>query len=415
MAALLLSALLLASCAPAEPPSTPDTEHKETEAPANPTALAAAAKNPTGAEADARFVNAVTDFSEALFRRCAEDGKNLILSPLSLTYALTMTANGAYGETLDEFNALNGGIPLADMNEYLFWNAVTLASTQNSTVQIANSLWTDTGFPVNPQFRWVAQKYYNADAFSKDFADPATADAINQWVSERTDGMISKVLNAPPADLVMILINTVLFDGKWKTPYLDTALRKDTFRNADGTESDVTLMYSFESTYFTGDGYAGFTKEYADGYRFLALLPDEGTDVYTLAANLDWSDAIDRALNGSLSSADCFLPKFEAEWDMGLNDILKDMGLVKAFGGGDLSGLAEDGRTGLYISNVKQKAKISVNETGTKAAAYTQVDMAECVYPRLCLDRPFVYAILDGKTGIPLFMGITATMEAESN
>ncbi len=409
--ALLLAALLLPSCGDVgetPPPSQVATgEQNETAAP---TDLPAAAKNPTGKEADKRFVTAVTDFSQTLFRKCAISGENLILSPLSLTYALTLTSNGARGDTLAEFEVLNGGIPLADMNEYLFWNAYNLSSTKQSKVKIANSVWTDDGFAVNPQFGWVAEKYYNAAAFSRDFTADATVDEINGWVSERTDGMIDQVLTAPPADLVMLLINTVLFDGKWETPYPESNVRDGTFRNADGTESTVKMMYSHEQTCFTGDGYAGFGKAYLDGYRFIALLPDEGTDVADFAASLDWSIAIDTALHGNVHAADCYLPKFEAEWEMGLNEILMEMGLTKAFGGGDLGGLAAEEGAGLYISSVRQKAKIRVDEEGTKAAAYTEVAVAECEYPLLRLDRPFVYAVVAEDTGLPLFMGISANL-----
>lgn len=397
----LLSALLLTSC------TSGQTNH---DAPENPLDLAAAAKMPTGAEADEEFINAVTDFSEDLFRKSAVKGENLVLSPLSVTYALTMTANGAYGDTLAEFDRLNGGIPLAEMNEYLFWNAVELASTQKSKVTVANSVWADNGFPINRQFRWITQKYYNADAQNADFSDHATAELINNWVSEKTDGMIDKVLNGAPVDLVMILINTILFDGKWETAYEESDVRKGTFRNYDGTESEAELLHSFETAYFTGKGYAGFAKNYLDNYRFVAILPDEGTDVYDFAASLHWNDAIDAALNPQSMGAYCAVPKFEYESDIPLNETLKSMGLVKAFSEeADFSGLAE-GERSLHIGSVKQKAKIILNETGTKAAAYTEVDMPECEMPTLTLNRPFVYAIVDADNGIPVFMGILANL-----
>ncbi len=410
---LLLSALLLSSCVrQGDLPAETTLQETEADLRTNPADLPAAAKNPTGAEADERFVTAVTDFSETLFRGCIDREDNLILSPLSLTYVLTLTSNGASGDTLREFEALNGGIPVGEMNEYLFWNALTLAAKRDSKTVVANSVWTDEGFPVNPQFRWIAEKYYNADAESLPFAEQSTADAINAWVSDKTDGMIPTVMDEPPADLVMLLCNTVLFDGKWETPYPDYSLHESTFRNADGTEHEVTMMYSHESTLFTGDGYTGFSKTYLDNCRFIAILPDEGTDVYELAASLDWSDAMDTALRGSHQSGDCYLPKFEAEWEMGLNGVLRDMGLTKAFTSeAELNGLRDGGGDGLYISSVRQKAKITVNETGTKAAAYSEVAVDECEHPSVRLDRPFLYAIADEETGIPLFLGITAYME----
>ena len=398
---VLLSALMLAfplsSCSGEQTP-VPGSD------------LAAASKMPTGAKADKRFLRAVTDFSQDLFRKSAVKGENLILSPLSVTYALTMTANGAYGDTLREFNKLNGGIPLAEMNEYLFWNAVCLESTRQSRVKVANSVWADNGFPINSQFRWVAQKYYNADAQNADFSDYATADLINQWVSDKTDGMIDKVLEGAPSDRVMMLINTILFDGKWKTAYEESDVKKGTFRNYDGTESNAEMLHSYEHTYFTGKGYEGMSKEYLDGYRFVAILPDEGTDVYDFAAKLDWSDTVADAMKAR-GEAYCSIPKFEYESDIPLNEILHSMGLQKAFTPeADFTGLAEGGERNLFISSVKQKAKIILNESGTKAAAYTEVDMTESEKPTLTFNRPFVYAIVDGENNLPIFMGILAEL-----
>jgi len=405
--AFLLSVLMLSaslsSCSKKQPPAQQNGGD-------TPFDLAAAAKMPTGAEVDDRFTNAVTDFSETLFRKSAVKGENLILSPISVTYALTLTANGAYGDTLAEFNKLNEDIPLADMNEYLFWHAVHLESTRQSRVNVANSVWADNSFPINSQFRWVAQKYYNADAQNADFSDDATADLINQWVSDKTEGMIDKVLDGAPTDLVMMLINTIFFDGKWETAYEESDVWNGTFHNYDGTEAEAEMLNSYELSYFTGDGFEGFSKKYLDGYSFVALLPEEGTDVYDFAAEVDWSDVIDDALN-SQGEVYCNIPKFEYESETPLNEILQSMGLQTAFTeNADFSGLAEDGERNLFISSVKQKAKIILNESGTKAAAYTEVDMTECEKPTLTFNRPFVYAIVDGENGIPIFMGILADL-----
>ncbi len=353
----------------------------------------------------------MTDFSEELFRKSAAEGKNLILSPISVTYVLTMTSNGAYGDTLAEFEKLNSGISLADMNEYLFWHAVNLESTRQSRVHVSNSVWADNGFPLNSQFKWIAQKYYNADAFNADFTDNATAEQINQWVSDKTDGMIDKVLDNAPADLVMMLVNTILFDGKWEAAYEESDVSDGTFRNYDGTESPAKMLNSYELQYFSKDGYEGIAKNYLDGYKFVAILPEEGVDVYDFAAELDWSKAIDTALNANSEGAYCAIPKFEYESDIPLNEILQSMGLVQAFtSDADFRGLSEDGTRNLFISSVKQKAKIILNESGTKAAAYTEVDMTESEKPSVRFDRPFVYAIVDGENGIPIFMGILGSL-----
>lgn len=409
--ALLLPALFLIACSvPGEEEAAPRADNETDRTEVYSVDLAAAAKAPTGAETDETFLAAVTDFSETLFQKCARKGENLILSPLSVTYALTLTANGASGETLEEFNTLNSGIDVSQMNEYLFQSALRLASSGESKVNISNSIWADKGFAINEQFKWIAQQYYNASAANADFSGDA-ADIINQWVSDKTDGMIDKAMESISPNTVMILVNTVLFDGVWEKPYPEYLVYEGTFHNYDGTESPVEMMYSYELSYFTVDGYTGFSKAYLDGYRFIAILPDEGADVYEFAANFDWNTAIDTALNGSHDRADCTIPKFTYESELPLTEILQDMGLKRAFASdAELNGLAAGEGDGLSISSVNQKAKIILNESGTKAAAYTEVAIEECEYPSIRFDRPFLYAIVEGETGLPLFMGILATM-----
>jgi len=412
----LCASLALTSCAaPAgEEGVTPSEKNKTAVFP-----IAAAAAEPVGTQADERFSDAVSGFSEQLFSACAEAGgqKNLVLSPLSVVYALTLVSNGAADSTLEAFEQLNGGIPVGEMNEYLYDFTKKLESTVESTVDTANSAWANESvFELSEDFITVAEKYYAALARSVNFGDPATLAAINQWVSDNTDGMITDALDELPPAAAMVLLNTVLFNGKWEEPYEEHDIRDGVFTNYDGTETDVEYMDSTEQTYFEVEGGVGFVKDYKDGYSFVGILPDEDVGIDRFAAELDLAE-INRAMNGQTEKVYVSLPKFEYENEVQLTDILSEMGLAEAFGAdANLRGLGS-GFGNPYISSVLQKAKIITDENGTKAAAMTEVmvlmtSAGPSARPKVIeLNRPFFYMILETETSVPLFMGSVYDMK----
>ncbi len=382
------------------------------------TPLAASASTPTGSELDGEFTAALTDFSQTLFRKSLtkqdSSGENFVLSPLSVTYALTLSANGAKGDTLGQFNELNGGIDVVQMNEYLYTLTRRMATTEGSTVDVANSIWTNSGsFAINEAFAEVAKKYYDAEVGSVDFMDKATPDIINTWVSRHTDGMIPKALDKIDPMTAMLLINTVLFDGKWAGEYMEFDVWEEEFRNADGTETVTDFLHSTEHSYFEAPKGVGFSKEYKDGYRFVAILPEEGVAIADFVSELNLADAIAASRKGH-EPVVCAIPEFSYDVTADLNQTLLDMGLTRAFSEteAELEGLGKSDLGSLYISNVLQKAKITLDRHGTKAAAMTEVAiMATSAAPttepkHITLDRPFFYMILDSEADLPLFLGV---------
>lgn len=407
----LCTSLALTSCASpsGETGGTSSANEKPTIFP-----IAAAASEPVGTQADERFTGTVCDFSEKLFAACAENAEkeNLILSPLSVIYALTLVSNGAADSTLEAFESLNGDIPVAEMNEYLYELSKKLESTAESAVDTANSVWANEPvFTLSEDFITVAEKYYDALAKSADFADAGTLDEINQWVSDNTDGMIEDALDKLDPAMALVLLNTVLFNGKWEEPYEETDIRDGSFTNYDGSETDVEYMDSTEHSYFEVDGGVGFVKAYKDGYSFVGILPDEDVGIDSFIADMKLMDVL-KAVNDGSEKVYVSLPKFEYENELPLNDILKEMGLAEAFSGNaNLNGLGSGTFGNPYISNVLQKAKIITDENGTKAAAVTEIMVMTTAFrpeeePKYIeLNRPFFYMIVENETQIPLFMG----------
>ncbi len=360
------------------------------------------------------FTHAVQDFSERLFTACSakETGENLVLSPLSVMYALSLVANGASEETLRELERGNGGISVEKMNGYLKALAERLARSEGSTVDTANSVWANAAlFRLDEGFVGIAREFYDALAKTVDFGDSATLGKINRWVCEKTDGMISDALDGLDPTTTMVLLNTVLFNGKWDEPYAEEDVRNGVFTNADGTIADVRFMQSKENSYFEVDGGRGFMKAYRDGYSFFGILPDTGVTVEELVKNLRIADVL-AASDAGYDEVHVSLPKFEYENKIVLNDLLREMGIERIFASdAELGRLGEAVFGNPYVSEILQKAKIITNENGTKAAAVTEmmIRMA-CLVPDepkvLVFDRPFVYMILENKGRIPLFMGI---------
>ena len=293
----LCASLMLSSCA-APAGQTDMTENPQTLPDSTAVfPLAAAAAKPIGTPSDDRFTGAVQTFSERLFSLCTEDAKNmnLVLSPLSVIYALTLVSNGASGSTLAEFEELNGSIPVMEMNEYLYEIAITLNVTRESTVNTANSVWANESlFTLSKDFITVADKYYSALARSEDFADPDTLQAINGWVSEHTDGMIPKMMEKLEPSAALILLNTVLFNGKWEEPYEESDVSDGTFANYDGSETAVEYMNSTEHSYFEVDGGIGFVRAYKDDYSFIGILPDSDAGIDSFVSDVSLSVLIDQ-------------------------------------------------------------------------------------------------------------------------
>jgi len=414
ISSILAALLLLGSCASVTPES-PDKPEGGTVVSDTLTAqipLAAASKDPTGAEADARVTDAVTSFSERFYKEAVKRTEgNVILSPLSLYYALALTANGASGETGAEFEAALG-MPTDELNEYLYTLTNKLAASENSTVDVANSIWGNAAnFTLSPDFQKVAEAYYSAEAASLPFDSGALA-RINGWVSEKTDGMIPHLLDELDPESVMVLVNAVLFDGIWEEEYEEEDVSKGTFTTADGKALRTDFLYSTEYGYFETDGGVGFSKPYKDGYRFVAVLPDPGKDVNDFVSSMDLGTILKSAYD---AHGKCLvsIPKFEYETTLGLNDAAKALGVNRAFtDSAQLGGLSADGIDNIAISEILQKAKVILNEHGTKAAAATGVVFNTTAFrpdptPEVYLDRPFFFAIADAD-GIPLFMGTVA-------
>ena len=205
---------------------------------------------------------AAADFGVKLFKTSMEEGKNTLISPLSVLYALAMTANGADGETLAQMEQVLG-MDVDNLNSYMLAYLDLLPETKDYKMSLANSIWfkDDPNFAVVQSFLQTNADYYGAGAYKAAF-DEDTRNDINNWVKEHTDGMIPEIIDEVPEEAIMYLVNALAFDAKWADEYEEHQIREGRFTMEDGIRQDVDLMHSEEHTYLEDDMASGFIKYY---------------------------------------------------------------------------------------------------------------------------------------------------------
>lgn len=282
---------------------------------------------------DKPFIKSTADFAIKLFKgSSAQSEENTLISPLSVLLALAITANGAEGETKAQMEALIGGsLPMQELNEYLKTYSEGLYSGEGAKLSLANSIWfKETGFIPNEDFLRTNASYYNASAYKAPFDDSTLKD-INDWVSDKTDGLIENILDEIPEKAVMYLINALCFDAEWKTPYKNYDVFNGIFKTEDGTERRVEMMSGSESRFIETDDAKGFIKPYKEGYSFVALLPNEGLGIDSYVADLTGESFVSAIQNAKTQSIYTVLPKFNFEYDIEMKSVLESLGMTDAF------------------------------------------------------------------------------------
>lgn len=340
---------------------------------------------------------------------------NLMISPISVLQALEMTRIGAGSETLEQMSmTMYPGMEAEQGRKQLLSWAEGLPSADDAAMKLANSVWINTEneqFHPDDEFLKRNALESRASVYGAPF-DEAACKALNQWVEQNTDGMVKDILDRIPREAIMYLVNAAAFDAKWKEPYTSNQVGKGIFAKEEGSESEVPMMYSMESVFLQGEHAVGFCKPYASGYYFAAILPEEGWTLQEYIRQLD-GEALRQMLTSPAEAAvEAALPKFKGESSRELSGTLSGMGMPLAFDSGfaDFSGMGSCEGGNICISRVLHKTYIEVDELGTKAGAATVVEMeaggAFMVTESVILNRPFLYAIVDEKTDLPIFIGI---------
>ena len=341
----------------------------------------------------------------------AEQPVNPAYSPLSVYLALGLVANGASGQSAEEFAALLGG-DLDKVNQLAAGVMTEYVTTSDGpTLAVANSLWLNLNFTVDPGFEETAKAVFRAEATSLDLQAEGK-ERINTWVAEKTNDLIQAIIDEVNDQAVAYLVNALYFKGTWKEQFSEGATQDQSFTLADGTTVQVPTMVVTDlyAPYFKTDAGEGIILPYEGGRFAMALyMPAGGLD------QISWNGqeiASWLATAEDVDGIDLYLPKWESNLSVKLNEPLQALGLVTPFTGGanDLVGIGTtNSGQPIFVSEVAHKTVVKVDEFGTEAAAVTSIGMDAMAAPvepiQVHFDRPFAYAIVDLDTGLPLFIG----------
>lgn len=402
-AALVLSAALATACGEPTAPS------------AKPPLISALPRSLTVAETS--IANATTNFGLDLLREVNREfpDSNVFLSPLSASMALGLSLNGANGTTYDE---MRGALalpnqPLADLNAG-YRSLITLLRGLDATVdmRLANSVWYRNSFgpQIAPTFLADAQTFFDARVTGLDFGNAQAPSTINAWVAEQTNNKITKIVEQIPAQTVMYVINAVYFKGSWRDGFDARKTAAAQFTTASGSRVPVQMMTRKGKVRArTSAGIDVLELPYGgDAFVMTIVAPPSTQSIDNFISAL--TPATWESLVTGLGSVDwdVYLPKFTLEFEDALKDDLQALGMRQAFveGGADFTRLSPTLGREMFISQVKQKTFVDVNEVGTEAAAVTSVEFGvTSLPPAIRIDRPFVFAIRERLSGTVLFMG----------
>ena len=370
-------------------------------------------------DAQHEMVNNNNSFAFSLYNKTM--GMNSrVVSPLSVTYLMSMLANGADGETQQQILATLGwageGIQqpsLQDINDYSRMLIEKTARLDKAvTVEIANYVAVNKEFKLNSKFQKSVERDYKAGVESLNFTSPSTLKRINDWCNDRTHGMIPSIINELDPDAVSYLMNAIYFNGTWKDKFSKEETKQEMFRGYTRDIQYVDMMHRHgEYFYADGDGYSAVSIPYGNGaFRMTVILPTEGSFLRDVMASMDGGkfQALQRSMEKC--NVDLKIPRFTTEVDLPLNDIISALGAPLIFS--PQADFSQFARGDFYVSKMFQKAKIEVSEEGTKAAAVTAaIMMMSAVRPEKMrnvvfhADSPFAYIISENSTGSIYFMG----------
>ncbi len=386
-----------------------------------------------------------SDFALRLTQQCYETGKNLCLSPYSARIALSMALNGARGETLRQMAKVlgYGNSSIDQINQSNLSGMKQISGTLTpEEMLIANSLWLNKSVQLSSSYARKVNNVYRAPVNTINLGDRRSVDMINQWVTKNTNGRIKRMYDRIGPQTLLIIINTVLFQGEWLDPFKPKENVKAAWYGSKGKRSTTTYMTKDEDMEFAqtskydmvrlpynlsrlaaaikpGDTMSsdGIYKEMElqQTLAMYCILPAPNSSPQKLLGNLTGKSLHEMVARLDIGHAELSLPRFKIDVETELISPLTKMGMPLPFGmGADFSGMDGSGSKGLKIDEAKQKCMVEVNERGTVAAAASGLMVLGINPnpPKIKFNRPFVFLIRHDPTGEILFTGVVNQPQA---
>ena len=381
-------------------------------------------KDATAAAKPQRYADSVrtlrsTEFVFRLFEELNPGERNLAVCPYGARVLLGMLWEGATGETRREMaEALrlnedpnSSGNCYERLGRPLGFQLET--ERRGLEMLTANSLWCDDGFAPREEYAKILKEHYWAEIQTVSFRAPDAAGKVNAWAREKTHGRIPTVISSLEGKSPLMALNAVYFKGLWITPFRAEQTKEEKFTLQDGKKELVPMMRrSGTFRYEERNGAQIVGLPYKGGMSMCVVLPPREASFPKFCAELSnavgtsWTVAVEER-PGHLR-----LPRFRIETHADLAAPLKAMGLGEVFdpARAALEGISE--AKPLYLMGVLQKDFVEVNEKGTEAGfvMYAALGGAMRKAPppspfEMIVDRPFVFAICDDRTGTVVFLG----------
>jgi serine protease inhibitor len=353
-----------------------------------------------------------------------QTGANVIISPLSVSMAFGMVLNGADGPTKTAIHNTLGyqGYTDQEINQ-AYRNIIDNFTQIDPKVQLelANSIWYRKGLQVESTFVDVNSRYFDADVQALDFSSPLATAAINNWVNQKTHGLIDKILdNDIPPQMIMYLINALYYKGTWTTMFDSTKTINGYFTTDGGAQQPCRLMPTGgELRCYEDQSVQAVGLPYGNGaFEMIVVLPKDEHAIASYVASLTQSSWEQLVSNLAQRDGTLLLPRFKLTYKEKLNDVLKIMGMSVAFSqdSADFTRICRFAGGRIYIDEVLHKTYIEVNEEGTEAAAVTSIGMGvTSTGPddskfSMVVDHPFVFCIREVSSGSLVFIGKVVTL-----
>lgn len=353
-----------------------------------------------------KYSEVTTTFLEKLFNNHSDE--NIVFSPLSIIELLLLAVNSTNSSTRDEIlNAISNNMTREELNEVICELRKVFTAQKGMTSSNAVFVRSDIEDSLCPDYKEKIEKICD----TKLFTSTNLIDDLNKWVNEKTEGMIKDIATPDMEEMLVGLINAVIFNSKWESHYDSWDVNNGYFYNTPFNKANVTMLNSTEKIYLEDDNFTGFAKPYKNGYSFVGLLPKK-------KAKKKLDDVIGEVnihkllREASYEKVYVAFPEFSVEFDEELTSICKELGIEKIFNdGADFSEMTSDD---LKVDSIIHKAKIDVDKSGTKAAAATSIIAIAGGMPirpkEVILNRPFVYAIVNNANYLPIFAGVINKM-----
>lgn len=367
----------------------------------------------------AEFVTAGNSFAGRFIDKIDENAlkqkqNEWIVSPLSLQLALGMLLNGAQGETAAEI-CRTLGYGEGETAEINAWAKLMLEQLpkldKKTDLALADAIFYNKTLTLKTPYKDAVGTSYKATLEALDFTKTkASADVINKWCDKQTKGLIPHVLNEVDPSYLAYLVNALYFKSQWQKKFPKSASGNETFYQEDGSKGKVKMMKQDGQKFQYGETeiWQAIRLPYGNGnFAMTVVLPKEGHTVREISAAMGKGVSVYTVWD---VEADLWIPRFETQYHIGLNDILKDLGMPQSFTPkADFKAMSDYAS---FVGFVQQDAVIKVDEEGTEAAAVTVIGMLTAAAPIappqkvvFHADHPFLYLITESSTGTILFAG----------